>query len=100
MKSTIENIKDKLGDMYELTARHEISKTQGSHYTSKFDVFDVYGLIRLALPRKQLLSEHADYNTQPYILLSRANKLTNYIYVSGYKILGVFTFSFNVMFTL
>ena len=92
MKSSIENIKDKLGDIYELSARHEISKTQGSHYASKFDVFDAYGLIRLALPRKQLLSEHAVYNSQLYILLFRANKLTNYIYVSGYKILGVFYF--------
>ena len=92
MKSSIKTIKDKLGDIYELAARHEVSKTQGSHYTSKFDVFDVYGLIRLALPRKQLLSEHVNYNSQFYILLSRANKLTNFIYVSGYKILGVFTF--------
>ncbi|CAB4429448.1 unnamed protein product [Rhizophagus irregularis] len=58
LKSSIEHIKDKLENIYELTARHEISKTQGSHYTSKFDVFDAYGLIRLALPRRQLLSEH------------------------------------------
>lgn len=99
LKSSIEKINKKLGDLYELPACHEISKTQGSHYTSKFEVF--YGLIRLALPRKQLLSKHAVYNSQTYIILTfRTNKLMNFIYVSGYKYRGLLLFSFNVMFTL
>jgi hypothetical protein len=37
LKSIVENIKEKLGDIYELSARLEISKLQVSNYASKFE---------------------------------------------------------------
>ena len=89
MKS-LKDIEGKLGDLYELSARLEISKSQGSHYASKFEAFDIFGLVRLALPRKQLPFENAPYDTQTCLQYFRANKLANYIYVSGYRILWVF----------
>ncbi|CAG8646077.1 15848_t:CDS:2, partial [Funneliformis mosseae] len=85
LKSSIKNIEEKLGDIYELSARFEISKIQGTHYASKFEVFDLNGLVKLALPRKQLPSENAYYDSQAYVLLFRVNKLANYIYNKGMR---------------
>ncbi|CAG8753232.1 3980_t:CDS:2, partial [Funneliformis caledonium] len=85
LKSLFENIEEKLGYIYELSARSEISKIQGSHYASKFQVFDINGLVRLALPRKQLPSVNAYYDSQTYVLLFRVNKLANYIYNKGIR---------------
>ncbi|CAB4419003.1 unnamed protein product [Rhizophagus irregularis] len=56
LKSIVENIKEKLGDIYELSA------------------------LSFALPRKQLPFENASYDTQAYLLFFRANELSNYIY--------------------
>lgn len=101
MKSIVEDIKEKLGDIYELSARLEISKLQVSNYASKFEAFVIFGLVSFALPRKQLPFENASYDTQAYLLFFRANELSNHIYVSGYRILWVFysfhLFSFIVM---
>ena len=79
-------MKSLIGEIYELSSRLEISRTQGSHYASKFEAFDLFGLIRLALPRKKLPFDNTTYDVQANLLFSRANKLANYIYVSGYKI--------------
>lgn len=90
LEDKIESLKDKMGDIYELSTRFKISKTQGDHYTSKFDAFDLNGLVRIALPRKPFPSEKVIYDSQAYVLSSRVNKLANYIYVSRYKILWIF----------
>ncbi|CAB4419584.1 unnamed protein product [Rhizophagus irregularis] len=80
LKSIVENIKKKLGDIYELSARLELSKLQVSNYASKFEAFVIFGLVSFALPRKQLPFENASYDTQAYLLFFRANELSNYIY--------------------
>ena len=92
--SIVKNFDDKfdllrtvLGDVYELLARFEVSKVQGPHYTSKFKIVDLNGLVRLALPRKSLPSEKPMYTSQAFVLSYRVHKLSNYIYVSEYKIL-------------
>ncbi|CAG8478910.1 5684_t:CDS:2 [Rhizophagus irregularis] len=81
LKSIVEDIKEKLGDIYELSARLEISKLQVSNYASKFEAFVIFGLVSFALPRKQLPFENASYDTQAYLLFFRANELSNHIYV-------------------
>ncbi|CAB5369707.1 unnamed protein product [Rhizophagus irregularis] len=80
LKSIVEDIKEKLGDIYELSARLEISKLQISNYASKFEAFVIFGLVSFALPRKQLPFENASYDTQAYLLFFRANELSNHIY--------------------
>ncbi|UZO22039.1 uncharacterized protein OCT59_014411 [Rhizophagus irregularis] len=80
LKSIVEDIKEKLGDIYELSARLEISKLQVSNYASKFEAFVIFGLVSFALPRKQLPFENASYDTQAYLLFFRANELSNHIY--------------------
>uniref|UniRef100_U9SUM2 Uncharacterized protein n=1 Tax=Rhizophagus irregularis (strain DAOM 181602 / DAOM 197198 / MUCL 43194) TaxID=747089 RepID=U9SUM2_RHIID len=82
LKSIVEDIKEKLGDIYELSARLEISKLQVSNYASKFEAFVIFGLVSFALPRKQLPFENASYDTQAYLLFFRANELSNHIYFS------------------
>lgn len=82
-----DQLKTVLGDVYELSARSEVSKFQGSHYTSKFEIVDLNGLVRLALPRKILPPEKPMYSSQVFVSSYRVHKLSNYIYVSEYKIL-------------
>ncbi|PKY55461.1 hypothetical protein RhiirA4_551048 [Rhizophagus irregularis] len=89
LKSIVENIKKKLGDIYELSARLELSKLQVSNYASKFEAFVIFGLVSFALPRKQLPFENASYDTQAYLLFFRANELSNYIYVPFYYRLNI-----------
>jgi hypothetical protein len=50
LRTELGDVRTILGDVYELSARSEVSKFLGSHYTSKFEVFDLNGLVRLALP--------------------------------------------------
>jgi hypothetical protein len=82
----IDQLRTTLGDIYELSARSEASKFYGPHYTSKFEIVDLNGLVRLALPRKVLPSESPKYSSQ-VVSSYRVHKLSNYIYVSEYKIL-------------
>ena len=86
MKS-IDQLRTTLDDVYELSARSEVSKLQGPHYTSKFEIVDLNGLVRLALPRKVLPSENPTYSSQTFVSSYRVHKLSSYIYVSEYKIL-------------
>lgn len=41
-------LKTDLGKVYEISAHFEVSKVQGSYYTSKFEIIN--GLVSLALP--------------------------------------------------
>jgi hypothetical protein len=87
MRTELSDVRTVLGDVYESSARSEVSKFEGSHYTSKFENFDLNGLVRLALPRHLLSSENAPYDSQADVSAYRVNKLSDYIYVSKYKIL-------------
>ena len=95
MGTKMDQMRTDLGDVYELSARLEIAKMQGSNYTSKFEVFDAFGLVRLALPRKGFPSEKMLYSSQAHVLSSRANKLANYIYVRNIKYHGVGLFIYG-----
>ncbi|RIA99686.1 hypothetical protein C1645_730623 [Glomus cerebriforme] len=84
---TLKNLDDKmdlirseLGNVYESFARLEIAKINGSHYPSKFEVYDLNGLAQLSLPRKQFSNEKLKYKSSMYIQASHANKISNYIY--------------------
>jgi hypothetical protein len=79
----IEDMRTSMGDIFELSARHEIENSQGSYYVSKFEAFDLNGLFRLAFPRKLLSFEDVEYDSQSFILASRTNKLAKYLYVSN-----------------
>jgi hypothetical protein len=48
MRTELSDVRTVLGDVYELSARSKVSKFEGSHYTSKFKIFDLNGLIKLA----------------------------------------------------
>ena len=88
MRTKIDKLGTTLGDVYELSARSEASKIHGPHNTSKFEIVDLNGLVRLALPRKVLPSESPmKYSSQAFVSSYRVHKLSNYIYVSEYKIL-------------
>jgi len=86
LRTKIDQLGTTLGDVYELSARSEASKIHGPHYTSKFEIVDLNGLVRLALPRKILPSESPKYSSQAFVSSYRVHKLSNYIYVSEYKI--------------
>jgi len=87
LRTKIDQLGTTLGDVYELSARSEVSKIHGPHNTSKFEIVDLNGLVRLALPRKVLPSESQKYSSQALVSSYRVHKLSNYIYVSEYKIL-------------
>ncbi|CAG8731889.1 6403_t:CDS:2, partial [Rhizophagus irregularis] len=74
-------------NIYELSARSEVSKFLGSHYTSKFEIFDLNGLVRLALLRNILLSEKekALYDSQVYVSSYRVHKLSDFIYTKNMR---------------
>ena len=78
-------IRSELGNVYESSARLEIAKINGSQYSSKFEVYDLNGLARLSLPRKQFSNEKPKYESPMYIQASRADRISNYIYVSEYN---------------
>ena len=94
MESALKNLNGKfdlmrteLGNVYEISARLEIAKISGSHYSSKFEISDLNGFVRLSLPRKKFSNENPKYDSQIYIQVYRADKLANHIYVSEYKLL-------------
>lgn len=97
MRTELGDVRTILGNIYELSARSEVSKFLGSHYTSKFEIFDLNGLVRLALLRNILLSEKekALYDSQVYVSSYRVHKLSDFIYVSEYKILWNEPFTYD-----
>lgn len=50
-------VRSELGNVYESSARLEIAKINGYHYSSKFEISDLIGLVRLSLPRKKFSNE-------------------------------------------
>ncbi|CAI2198909.1 12711_t:CDS:2, partial [Funneliformis geosporum] len=112
--ATLKNLDDKmdlirseLGNVYESSARLEIAKINGSHYSSKFEVYDLNGLARLSLPRKQFPNENPNLNT----LADRAEKALNgweaherkstssenRLYLANTKFLGVMLITSYIM---
>jgi hypothetical protein len=73
------------GSVYEASARLEIAKISGSQYSSKFEISDLNGLVRLSLPRKKLSNEKPKFETSIYVQVYRADKVSDYIYVSEYN---------------
>jgi hypothetical protein len=80
MRSDLENV-------YEVSARLEIAKNNGTDYASNFKISDLNGFIRLAMPQKKFSSENPMYDTQSYVQAYRVDKFSNYMYVSEYKLL-------------
>ncbi|CAB4484042.1 unnamed protein product [Rhizophagus irregularis] len=87
VRTELGDVRTILGDVYELSARSEVSKFLGSHYTSKFEIFDLNGLVRLALPRNILPSEKekALYDSQVYVSSYRVHKLSDFIYTKDMR---------------
>ncbi|GBB98627.1 hypothetical protein RclHR1_03280023 [Rhizophagus clarus] len=85
LESKIDLIRSEVGNVYETSARLEIAKTNGSHYSSKFEISDLNGFIRLSLPRKKFANEKSKYDTPIYIQGYRANRLSYYIYNKNMK---------------
>ncbi|CAB4428710.1 unnamed protein product [Rhizophagus irregularis] len=75
---TIVSIDDKLEQM-----RLELRTELGD-----FEVFDLNGLVRLALPRNVLPSEKkkASYDSQVYVSSYRVHKLSDFIYTKNMRI--------------
>ncbi|CAG8592638.1 24320_t:CDS:2 [Cetraspora pellucida] len=76
----VDLMRTELGNVYEISARLEIAKISGSHYSSKFEISGLNGLVRLSLPRKKFSNENPKYDSQIYIQVYRADKLANHIY--------------------
>ncbi|KAL5510871.1 hypothetical protein EMCRGX_G006482 [Ephydatia muelleri] len=54
---TLNHQQVKIGNVFEIAARAEIAKRHGSRFAEPFKVFDLYGLLRLALPKTSLADE-------------------------------------------
>ncbi|CAB5190938.1 unnamed protein product [Rhizophagus irregularis] len=87
LNSALKNLDDKMdlmrsdfGSVYEASARLEIAKISGSQYSSKFEISDLNGLVRLSLPRKKLSNEKPKFETPIYVQVYRADKVSDYIY--------------------
>ncbi|CAB4437303.1 unnamed protein product [Rhizophagus irregularis] len=92
LESTLRNLDGKvdlmrteLGNVYEISARLEIAKISGAHYSSKFEISDLNGLVRLSLPWKKFSNENPKYDSQISIQAYRADKLANHIYIKNMR---------------
>ncbi|POG78892.1 hypothetical protein GLOIN_2v1533154, partial [Rhizophagus irregularis DAOM 181602=DAOM 197198] len=87
LNSALKNLDDKMdlmrsdfGSVYEASAQLEIAKISSSQYSSKFEISDLNGLVRLSLPRKKLSNEKPKFETPIYVQVYRADKVSDYIY--------------------
>lgn len=70
-----------------MTARSEISKRYGQHYSEKFLLFDINGITRLSLPSAMLKPVNSvvslKYSSQGYTMEYYNKKLAEHIWVSN-----------------
>lgn len=75
--STLKIVKSNVGHLYEMTLKSEISKKYGPKYSERFEIFDLYGAVRLALPKEKMSEEKMEYTSQAHVLDSRVSKLVD-----------------------
>ncbi|RIA86278.1 hypothetical protein C1645_829535 [Glomus cerebriforme] len=80
LDSKVDLMRTELGNIYEISAHLEIANISNSHYSFKFEISDLNGLVQLSLPRKKFSNENPKYNSQIYIQVYCVDKLANHIY--------------------
>ncbi|CAB4424189.1 unnamed protein product [Rhizophagus irregularis] len=76
----IDEARTDIRELFKRSIRSELTQTYGPHYTSNFEIFDLYGLEHFVSPRTHFSYENPTFDNQACITEFRVNKIANFIY--------------------
>lgn len=83
MEKKIDTLGSKVGNTFEVCARQEIRLHHGYRYAEPFFSEDLFGLVRIALPKKPVGFEQGEaYHDVAFIQQQRVNAVASFIYGS------------------